>query len=119
MNIYLNDDEALKRLISEAIFQTLDSGKRETLIKEAIAYLLRPAGDRAGNESPIESAFRRACIAVTEKIAEETVVKDEAFKAKVKALLVEAVERFNGPAREKLIERLAEAIGRAVIGRDY
>lgn len=119
MNININDDEALKRLISEAIFQSLEEGKREKLIKEAISYLLRPAGDRAGNESPIEGAFRRACIAVTEKIAEETVAKDEDFQAKVKGLLVEAVERFNGQAREKLTQRLAEAIGRAVVGKDY
>lgn len=112
------DQDAMQALVAKTIFESLTPEKREEILKSAIAYLAMPqeAGSGYGSrrrDSPLEAAFKTAAEYVTTRIVTEQLKEDADFTAKVKAVMLEAVERaFNidGGGREKMVQAISDAI---------
>lgn len=116
MNIQFDNDQ-LKAVISEAILRNFDEQKRDALIQGAITHLLTPERPGYGGkaESPIERAFRDALRWQAEALARDMISNDETIKAKLKGLIVDAMERvFANP--DGLTKRIADAVERGLSG---
>lgn len=86
-------DEALKALVTEALYKHLDEKKREELIKSAIVTLLEPRKDNYSygpGKSALQDAFEHAVRGVAFEIVREKIREDEALKAKVGELFAKA-----------------------------
>jgi hypothetical protein len=85
-------DEQLKAVVSEAIYKTLDESTRERLIKEAIAYLMRPEKNIYSSkvESPLERIFKDAMNSVAAAIAHKEITENELIQSEIKTLISEA-----------------------------
>lgn len=116
----LGDNANLQDIISAAILQTLDEKKRESLLTQAIAYLLTPERAYAGApaRSPLEDAYKTAVESQARRMAFDMLDKDEALKEKLRGLLTEAMERAFVTHREATVERVANAISEGMWKRD-
>ena len=115
------DENNLKELVSEAILRSLDEGQRNTLIQGAIAHLLTPPAATSYDRkpaSPIQAAFNNALYQVANRVAAEMLTADTEITAKVKSLLVDAVDRLANETRETTVNRIADAIRRGMTDRD-
>lgn len=112
------EDTAMKALVIEAMYKSLDEGKRETLIKGAIATLLtvKESGsayyrDRA---SPLQAAFDDAIQQVARELVFETVRAEGPIRERIKALCGEALGRLVLADEGGLATELATAIVRSL-----
>ena len=107
------DESKLKGLVSEAVMKFLDEETRNTLIMGAIQYLLTPenkSGYGRDPTSPLEDAYRGAVGRCATIVAREIV--DGEYKEKVEGVVRDALKKvFEPGARDKLVERLVEAMG--------
>ena len=115
------DDEAMKDLIAKSILDTLTPEAREQLIGAAIKQLLaKNTSDRYDARSHLQTAFDDAIQEVARKVALEELSKDDGLATKIRALMLEGWERMNaGDNHEKLVDKIASAMTRAISGRDY
>lgn len=88
MNLNISDEQ-LKVVMSAAILQVLDAQSRESIIQEAIGYLMTERQGDWGKKlgTPLQIAMQRALEAVAHKIAQEYVANSEELKAKIKELV--------------------------------
>jgi len=123
MKIDLTDD-SLKSLISEAILQSLDGEKRDTLIKGALAYLLAP-GENGGafgatrRISPLERAFQESIVSVARRVCEEHLSQLSAVRAEIEKLVAEGMHKVIAENREQTVDKIAEAIRKGITGDRY
>lgn len=114
MKIDLTDSDGLKSIMSEAILRAVDEKTRDTLIKQAITYLLAPGEPiyQGGKKrpSPLEESYKYAVESYARRMAHELLEQDEGVKAQVKGLLQEAMERAFVTHREATVERVAKAL---------
>ena len=106
------DESKLKGLVSEAVMKFLDEETRNTLIMGAIQYLMTPESKGYGQDptSPLEDAYRVAVERCATIVAREIV--DGEYKEKVEGVVRDALKKaFEPGARDKLVERLVEAMG--------
>jgi len=112
------DDTAMKALVVEAMFKSLDEGKREALIKGAIAALITPTNKGHGyygpNKSPLEDAFNDAIQQVARELVFETVRAEGPIRDRLKALCAAALEKLVLTDEGQLATELATAIVRAI-----
>lgn len=93
------DDTAMKALVIEAMYKSLDEDKRAALIRGAIETLLTPKDSGFGyrsRSSPLQAAF------------------DDAIQQVARELVFDTV-RAEGPIRERLKELCGQALGRLVL----
>jgi len=109
MNVQLKAED-LHHILSEAILLQLTQEKRDEFMKAALASLLARTDNQYDRRSVIEKAFHEAAGDVARKEAGKMMEADPKFQAKLKELIVEAVERVFGANREKTIEKIADAI---------
>lgn len=107
------DEQMMRGLVSEALLKSLDENQRALLIAGAIQQLLNPekppyGGGRA--ESQMERAFRESVSIVAQRIVTERLTEDADFKAKINALLNEALIAVMETNRETTVKQIAEAI---------
>lgn len=111
------NDEQLKSIVSEAIFASLTEEARGTMIKGALAHLLTP--EKTGNYgavglTPIQQAFNRAIETVANVVVREELAKNEAVRDAINAMTTEAIRAFMGAEKDKMVQRMAGAIARAI-----
>lgn len=115
------DDENMKALIAKAIMDTLTVERREELLKASIVKLLETKrGNTYDGRSELQIAFDYAVVSVAQQVAFKELAEDGGLKEKVRALMVDAWDRMaGGESREKLVQKVAEGMERALKGRDY
>jgi len=124
-NVTLNDDE-MSLIVQKAILDGMGPEKRDELIKTAVKELLARPNDSAvelyGTKaaSRIQQIFNQAVTTIALKIAEEHCRTPE-IENEIKRLLVEAVNKaFHADgAQERLVERMADAVRKAITGDRY
>jgi hypothetical protein len=119
MKIELNDEQ-LKATIGEAILRSIDEKTREALIKNAIEHLLAPTQGSSYEKSHgslLEKAFKEQVTWTAQQLIREMLDSDDALKSRIKALISAAAEK--ALLNEKLVENLANAVQRALLGRDF
>lgn len=112
-------EELVKKVASEAILNAITEDQRQTLIRDAVAYLLTPEDRGYGRrESPITLAFHDGVRSVAIRVAMDMFEKDETIKTKIRELLNEALEKVMNANRDKTVERLANAITEGMAYRE-
>jgi hypothetical protein len=112
-------EELIKKVAAEAILTAINQEQRDTLIRNAVAYLLTPDDKGYGRrESPITSAFNDGIRAVASRLAVEMFEKDETVKNRINELLTEALEKMMGENRAKTVDRIASALTEGMAYRD-
>lgn len=115
------DDDAMKGIITKSIVDSLTPERREALICEAVKQLLRAdSGNTYDSRSNLQKAFDEAVYRVTSDVAREQLVSDDTLKPKVRQLLLDAWEKLAaGDAYEKLVEKVADGMRKAISGDRY
>lgn len=118
MNLNLNDEQ-LKTVISAAILQTLSEERRGELLTEALKHLLTPERKGYGQPeiSPLQSAFNYQLTCVARDIAGE-MLREPEVQARLRSLIVEAVEAAFSTNRQRVIERVSDAVADVLAGKD-
>lgn len=112
------EDTAMKALVIEAMYKSLDDAKREELIKGAIATLLTPTTSGHGVygriTSPLKDAFDMAIQQVARDLVFETVRAEGPIRERIKALCGDALGRLVLADDNLLATELATAFVRAL-----
>lgn len=108
--------EALKELMGEAILRSIDQKTRDELIKNAIASLIVVPKKKNyyDSESPLQEAFEFAAGNLCRDLVREMMLKDEAFRASIRSLIVSAVERATTNKLESISNTIGNAISNAI-----
>lgn len=79
------DEATMRGLVSEAILRGIDDKARDTIVKDAVTYLLKEQSDSYGTQlpAPITSAFRNAIHGVAESVVRDMVKNDESIRARI------------------------------------
>lgn len=116
-------DEMLQGVISAAVLRAIDQKTRDALIAGALTHLLNGKSDHWKHKdvSPLEAKFREAVEAFCQERCREMVAANAELKAKIDALLAEAVARvFDNPERrEKLVSQLADKVADGMFPSRY
>lgn len=114
------DEAAMKGLVSEAIFQSLDEQKREALIRSALEALLLPNAEGYGRgKSPLQAAFEQALYRKANEIAADALSNRPEITKAVDDLVMDALRKFMGEKRDEMIEQIADGIRKAITGDRY
>lgn len=118
MEIKINS-EAAASIASAAIFDSLSQEARESVIQQAIQYLLTPEKDRnrySHGKTPLQTAFEQALTVAAHKAVAERVESDPEIKAEIDKLLgpltVQAIKASSENYRDELAEHVGVAVGR-------
>lgn len=119
-DIKLSDDN-LAQIVAKSIMDGLTPETRNQLISNAVKTFLDGKVDagRYNSATHLQDLFNRAVINVASKQLEAQLLVDEAFAANIKSVIDEASTRAFGQGREKLVDALACAIHKAVVGDRY
>lgn len=121
MNLTL-DGTQLADLLHVAVVHALGDPAKETLVKEVVAYLVNPRSGYGGRAEPsvLREALNNAAQRVATKLVEDRLANDAEFIAEVTRLHTDAFQRlFIGESREKLVEKLSQAMGKALSADNY
>lgn len=113
-------DEQLSSYLEAAVLTALGDNAKEMIVKHAIRYLTTPATGYSGRKepSPLLLAVNTAAIRIAEKLVEERLTTDQAFKQQLDEVFAEAlVQTFAD--KEKLVARITAAIRKAITGDAY
>ena len=116
------DNDAMKGLVSEAIFQSFDEQKRDALVKSALEQLLQPAKDGYGNskgKSPLQSAFEDALAMKAREVANLAVNERPEIVEAINLMVIDALKKFTEDGREAMVEKMADAIRKGITGDRY
>jgi hypothetical protein len=99
-------------MVGAAVLQTVTSENRDTLIKEAIRYLLVPSkNDWDRGITPLQIAFDEALKIEANKILQSEISKDSGILSEVRKMITEAVEKATtGERRGKIVDKMADAL---------
>jgi hypothetical protein len=117
--------EQLQTLVEKWVLDQITPEQRNEIVSKAVAGLLGPRKDNYGRVtvSPLEEAFNQAVTTVMHKIVREMVENNEEAKAKIAAMVGEALHSFfmNGteyPGRD-FHTKMAEAFSSWFHERTY
>ena len=113
------EQEQLKGIVSEAILRSLDDQKRDALVQQALQYLLTPqeSGYSYGRKkTPLEEAFEFAIRSVAGEVVSDHLEQDAQVKERLNGLVAEAFAKALENDRERITDRLADAITSALTG---
>lgn len=104
-------DEQLHTLVSAAILQMLSPEKREELVAQGIANLLKGNTNSYDKRSELERIFQQSLEHVTREIMRKLVAEDPVIMEKLTSVVTEGVNKvFADSHRDKLVERVASVI---------
>lgn len=90
--------EKLQALVEHWVIEQLSAEQKETILAQAIKYLMTPPPqnqyDRTPARSPIQVAFDQAVTQTIHKIAREMIENSPEVQAKCRQMIGEAVETF-------------------------
>lgn len=116
-------DEALREIVHKAIFDAISTEQRDALIQAALAHLMMPekrAGDSFGRgTSPLQAAFNHAVERYVREAIHARIEKDPEWQKGLDALIAETMTTFLSERRTNVATKLADAMARALLGRDY
>lgn len=116
--INLSNDQ-LTTVVATSILQSLTPEVQREMITKAISEALQRTEGAYGT-SPLQRAFSQAVVNVATKQIEDRLASDDAFKADVESLLVEATAKaLTGDGRAKTVECIAGGIRKALTGDRY
>jgi hypothetical protein len=121
MDIKISPDQ-MHDIVSKAIFDSVTPEERERILKAAIVELLTPAKSYGSREpeTPLEVAMKSAAHGVAMKIAQDRLAADETFKANIESLFQDVARKlFADEVREKLVEKIVDAVIAGLKPRDY
>ncbi len=120
MDINISPDQ-MRDIVSKAIFDSVTPEERERILKEAIVSLMTPEKQYGGKvTTPLEEAMKNAAYTVAQQIARERLAADETFKANIESLFQDVARKlFADDIREKLVEKIVEAVVAGLKPRDY
>ena len=82
-------------MIGKSIIDSLGEAQKETILTQALAYLMQPGKvdtyTRKDELSPLEEAFNQAVRGVAQSVVRDYINEDD-VKARVREVIVEAVE---------------------------
>lgn len=112
------DAEAVTAIASSAIFDSLSQDVRDSVIKQAVQFLLTPEKDRyshSGTKTPLQNAFDDAIRSVAYKVVKEKIENNPDIINAINELLGPLiVAALSGEAEEygcDLSEKLGQALG--------
>lgn len=105
-------EEQMKEFVSEAILRTIDDKTRDTLIAEAMRYLLTKESNRGygTGRSPLQEAFDYALINVARELVRDMLTADEKVMGALRAVIVTATEKALVVKRDETIDNITNAI---------
>jgi len=106
--------------MNTAIYAALDQQKKDTLIKEALAFLLEPNRTGYGTrDSPLMDCFREEARKYAHEACIKYIAEHEEFRTAIDTAIVEGYKRFLTTFGEKLYDKIGEHIADALSKRDY
>lgn len=111
------DEKQLKEVVSEAILTSIDSQKRDILIKSAIQSLLEKtrSGGYYSDETVLERAFREAAYETAKQIVHEMLEKDETVMQKMRSIVADGVFLALDKNRSETVANVAHSITSALL----
>lgn len=104
------DNLNFQEVFTTAIMQTLDTEKKEQLIKGAIQYLVGVPKDSYSKKSPLQDAFEMALHRETLAVAQAFLRDNEEVTKAIEGLIADAVKKITVDAREKTVDKIADKI---------
>ncbi len=105
------DNVNFQDVFTAAILQTLDTEKKEQLIKGALQYLMSQPNNKYGNnKTPLQESFETALRAETITFAREYLKDNKEVQSALEGLIVDAVKKITVDARDKTVDKLADKI---------
>jgi len=120
MDIKLSDDQ-IRDLVGEAILAQLEEKDRLLLIKEAMKYLLTPKQDSYSRktESPLQAAFKSGVEKYAHQAVREWLETDKERQREFRDVFIEAWEKFITGYKDKLTDKIADAMIEGLTKREY
>ncbi len=115
MNLNLNDEQ-LQSVLATAVMSLISPENRESLIKEAVASLLKvPEKQLYGNtpKAPLQEAFGHATYQVALKIAAETLENPE-YRTLIDSVIADGLKKALVTDREDTVSKVAHAFSEAI-----
>lgn len=114
LNLKLNG-ENLETVLHAAVLQALGDPAKQAIIDDVVKYLVTdgPTSSYSNQKqpSPLKAAVYRAAQSIATKLIEDQLVNDPEFVGQVTELYREAWQKlFKGDAREKLVEKISNAM---------
>lgn len=112
------DDDSVRGLVAEAVLSSLSAEARNTLITDALKWLMTPR-EEANNRgygtvkrpSPLEEAFRDAVNRAANQVVSEYLQNDPQTIENIKTLYAEAMHKLMTDGRIDTVNAIASAIG--------
>jgi hypothetical protein len=104
------DSINFQEVFTAAIMQSLDSDKKEQLIKGALQFLITKPSSGYQSKSPIQDAFEMALRAETIQVARDYLKNSEEVTKALEGLIVDAVKKITTDARDKTVDKIADKI---------
>lgn len=112
-------DVDLAVMVQEAVMAKITPESRDELIRGALAQLLAGGTNSYDKRSQLQQIFDRAAINAAERLIAPMLESDAEFAKNLKEMIVEASTRLYGVNREKVVEKMAAAMEKAIIGDRY
>lgn len=112
------DDSHITAILQAAVMTAITPENRDKLIASAVTNLLSKETGTWDKRNGLQKAFDEAVHYTAVAIVKDQLEKDEAFGAKVKTLIADAVEKAFGKDRQVVVDALADGIRNALRGRD-
>lgn len=102
--------------MSQALMEALGEEQRNALIQKAIENLMTPAKDNYGRATTtaLEDAFSFAVQQTAREIINKELTNDDGFKAKIRAVIVDATDKFLVENREATVNELSNSLSQSV-----
>lgn len=116
------DDTQLHAVIAKAIIDTMTPEKQAELLSTAVQGLInKKAGSSYDSPTVLQAAFNSAVADVARKVAVERVRSDPDMLAAIDKLYVDSWKRLTDGdgTYDKLVEKIASAMERAITGDRY
>lgn len=115
------DGDAVASIAATAIFEAMDIDTRNSVIQQALSYLLTPAqvtsgyNNRGASETPLQQAFNQGVRDATFKLVREYITESEEIKQGILSMLgpliTAALEGEASVYRYGLSESIGHAVG--------
>jgi len=112
------DDDSVRGLVAEAVLSNLSVEARNTLITDALKWLMTPREETNNRgfgtvkrPSPLEEAFRDAISRVANQVVSEYLQNDPQTIENIKTLYAEAMHKLMNDGRIDTVNAIASAIG--------
>jgi uncharacterized membrane-anchored protein YjiN (DUF445 family) len=112
-------DMDIRALVTKAMYESLDQGVREKLIKEALEHLITPqrAGFGSSSEaSPLDKEFRQEVSRAATEIVREKFRSDPAIRQRLHDAVQAAFDKFF--AGDELADKMATAMSRLFLDKE-